>query len=327
MDTVIDNSKTKQAESLRAKVKQALTTLNSIVLGSQDTNKLALCCLLAGGHILLEDLPGLGKTTLAHTLAKTLGLNFNRVQFTNDLLPADILGVSIFDSQNSKFKFRRGPIFTSVLLADEINRASPKTQSALLQAMEEKCISMDGSTLELPTPFFVIATQNPIEQGGTFPLPESQLDRFLMRLSMGYPNEAAELQLLQKNSAYQSSSKLDIKQALNAEQVALLSQYISSIHCSEALALYVQRLLKASRNSDAFVHGLSPRAGIQWIQAAKAWAYLNERDFVVPEDIQAVALAVSTHRLQPSSSSGTSSQAQVSASITAIIKNTAVENI
>lgn len=282
-------------------IAETLNVLNSVVLGSQATTKLALCCLFAGGHLLLEDLPGLGKTTLAHTLAKTLGLEFNRVQFTNDLLPADLLGVSIFDSHSNTFKFKAGPIFTSVLLADEINRASPKTQSALLQAMEEKRISMDGKTRPLGKPFFVIATQNPSEQSGTFPLPESQLDRFLMRLSLGYPDTESELNLLQNNNAYQNSASRTIPQTLSADTLNAIAEQVIKIHCSQALAAYIQRLLIATRQHDAFTHGLSPRAGIQWVQASKAWAFLEGRDFIIPEDVQAVASAVAVHRLQTAS--------------------------
>jgi len=321
-----DNSDTylEKAKQLKPQVDNALSTLNEIVLGNQASNKLALCCMLGGGHLLLEDLPGLGKTTLAQTIAKTLGLNFNRVQFTNDLLPADILGVSIFDTQKSEFKFRPGPIFTSVLLADEINRASPKTQSALLQAMEEKCISMDSENHQLPKPFFVIATQNPSDQSGTFPLPESQLDRFLMRLSLGYPDEASELQLLQESTAYQSSANRKIEPILSADQVALLSSGISQIHCSEPLAIYVQRLLAASRNTESFINGLSPRAGIQWIQAAKAWAFLEGRDYIVPEDVQAVAVAVTSHRLQTSVNHTHSNINSSNSAIQHILENTPV---
>ena len=269
--------------------------LNQIILGNQDINRLALCCMLAGGHLLLEDIPGVGKTTLAHGIAQTLGLNFNRVQFTSDLLPTDLIGVSIYDQNQQQFKFQAGPIFTSVLLADEINRASPKTQSALLQAMEEKRVSIDNETHQLATPFFVIATQNPLEQSGTFPLPESQLDRFLMRLSLGYPNAEAELQLLQNQRPYSNG---EAQALLSSEQLLTLLAETNQVHCSEPIAQYVQRLLLATRNHASYVHGLSPRAGLQWLQAARAWARLADRDFIIPEDIQAVAEPVAVHRLQ-----------------------------
>lgn len=269
--------------------------LNSIVLGNDKVNRLAICCVLAGGHLLLEDIPGVGKTTLAHGIAKTLGLAFNRVQFTSDLLPTDLIGVSIYDPNKQQFNFQEGPLFTSVLLADEINRASPKTQSALLQAMEEKRVSIDTTTRELDSPFFVIATQNPLEQSGTYPLPESQLDRFLMRLSLGYPDQEAELSLLQNSRPY-INEKVD--SLLNPESVLELMQNVNEVHCSDSIASYVHRLLLATRKSPSFIHGLSPRAGLQWIQASRAWAFLEKRDFLIPEDVQAVASAVALHRLE-----------------------------
>lgn len=278
--------------------------LNSIVLGNEKINRLAMCCILAGGHLLLEDIPGVGKTTLAHGIAKTLGLQFNRVQFTSDLLPTDLIGVSIYDPKQQQFNFQEGPLFTSVLLADEINRASPKTQSALLQAMEEKRVSIDTTTRELSSPFFVIATQNPLEQSGTFPLPESQLDRFLMRLSLGYPDQDAELSLLQNSRPYTND---EVKPLLDSGQVLELMALVNQVHCSDAIARYLHRLLLATRANSNFVHGLSPRAGLQWIQASRAWAFLEQRDFLVPEDIQSVASAVAIHRLQNLSGESSSS--------------------
>ena len=269
--------------------------LNSIVLGNEKVNRLAICCILAGGHLLLEDIPGVGKTTLAYGIAKTLGLTFNRVQFTSDLLPTDLIGVSIYDPNKQQFNFQAGPLFTSVLLADEINRASPKTQSALLQAMEEKRVSIDTTTRELESPFFVIATQNPLEQSGTFPLPESQLDRFLMRLSLGYPDQDSELSLLKNNRPYTNNS---IETLLNPTAVIELMDNVNQVHCSDSVVSYLHKLLVATRNNPDFVHGLSPRAGLQWIQASRAWAFLEQRDFIVPEDIQAVAPSVALHRLQ-----------------------------
>ena len=282
--------------------------LNSIVLGNKNVNRLALCCVLAGGHLLLEDIPGVGKTTLAHGIAKTLGLEFNRVQFTSDLLPTDLIGVSIYDPNKQQFNFQEGPLFTSVLLADEINRASPKTQSALLQAMEEKRVSIDTTTRDLDSPFFVIATQNPLEQSGTFPLPESQLDRFLMRLSLGYPDQESELSLLQNSRPYTSD---EVSSLLNPNGVLELMESVNQVHCSDAIVSYLHSLLLATRSNVNFVNGLSPRAGLQWIQASRAWAFLEQRDFLIPEDIQAVAIAVAVHRLQPLS--GNSQNSSLSA--------------
>ena len=270
--------------------------LNKIIVGNQQATKLAACCLLAQGHLLIEDIPGVGKTTLAHALAQSFGLEFKRVQFTNDLLPSDILGVSIYDVNKKSFEFKKGPIFTSVLLADEINRATAKTQSALLQAMEEKQVSIDGKIIDLQEPFFVIATQNPLEQSGTFPLPESQLDRFLMRISLGYPNAEAEKTLLANNGAKQTLKKA--KTIFKKKDLQSLLQQVSNIHVSEALIDYLHRLITATRENSNLVNGLSPRAGLQWLQASRAWALLANREMVLPEDIQDIAEYITAHRLQ-----------------------------
>ncbi len=273
-----------------------LSAVNDIIVGKHQTSRLALTCLLAQGHLLIEDLPGVGKTTLAHTLAKVLGLDFHRLQFTSDMLPADILGVSIFDRDAQKFHFHPGPIFSQLVLADEVNRATPRTQSALLEAMEERQITIEGQTHPLPTPFFVIATQNPSHQIGTFPLPESQLDRFLMRLAMGYPDAESERQLLS------GTSRQLLLQQLNAiiDPAALitLQHEVSQVHTSPALVDYVQKILAFSRESGLYVHGLSPRAGLGLIRAAQAWAFIEGRQQTLPEDIQAVLPAVVSHRLQ-----------------------------
>ena len=277
-----------------------LTTTNAIIkavsqviLGKQQQIKLALTCVLAGGHLLIEDLPGMGKTTLAHTLAQVLGLGFRRAQFTSDLLPADIIGVSVFDRNTANFQFHPGPIFTNVLLADEINRATPKTQSALLEAMEEKQITVDGETHQLPNPFFVIATQNPKHHIGTFALPESQLDRFLMRISLGYPDAESERALL-KNQGGRSFS-LSVPAICDAETVLTMQQAVHGIHVSEHLLDYLQALITQSRAQ--LSTGLSPRAGLGLRQCAQAWALLEGRDFVSPEDVQAVFASVVSHRL------------------------------
>ncbi len=270
-----------------------LKALNQVILGKQSQVKLALTCLLARGHLLIEDLPGMGKTTLAHALANVFGMAFNRVQFTSDLLPADVLGVSVYDRNTASFKFHRGPIFSNILLADEINRATPKTQSALLEAMEEYQVSVDGNTLPLPSPFFVIATQNPHHNIGTFPLPESQLDRFLMRISLGYPDHDAERTLLKniggRNADQQIESVCDAATLLNLQQAA------TSIHVSDAVLDYLQALIQYSRTK--LETGLSPRAGLGLKQCAQAWALCENRDYVIPEDIQAVFPSVASHRL------------------------------
>lgn len=273
----------------------ALHALNQVILGKPETVKKAVACMLAGGHLLIEDLPGMGKTTLAHALARVFALDFQRIQFTSDMLPADIVGVSIFDPERRSFQFRPGPVFTQLLLADEINRAAPKTQSALLEAMEEMQVTVDGESHPLPSPFFVIATQNPVEQGGTFPLPESQLDRFLMCLSLGYPSEEAELSLLASGGTRESA--ITLTAALPHEQLMTLMQQVRGIKASQSLLQYLQRLLHHSRHSEQFAYGLSPRAGLGLLQAAKAWALLSKRDYVVPEDVQAVLGAVVNHRL------------------------------
>ena len=276
-------------------IEAILAELNRVILGKADQIRLCVACLLARGHLLIEDVPGVGKTTLAHALAKTLGLSFQRVQFTSDLLPADVLGVSIYDRDSSTFRFQPGPIFAQLVLADEINRASPKAQSALLEAMEEHQVTLDGRSMPLPEPFFVIATQNPQDQAGTFPLPESQLDRFLMRVHLGYPATAAERELL---------NGIDRRELLNALapviNVATLTQLqltALKVHVSPALLDYVQALIAHTRNSAAISIGLSPRAAIGLLRAARAWALIAGRDAVIPEHVQAVFASVAGHRL------------------------------
>ncbi|MBI3144268.1 MAG: AAA family ATPase [Pseudogulbenkiania sp.] len=273
----------------------AYRQLNALILGKNDAIKLALACLIARGHLLIEDVPGVGKTTLAHGLARVLGLDYRRVQFTSDLLPADIVGVNIFEREAGTFHFHRGPVFAQVLLADEINRASPKVQSALLEAMEERQVSVDGETHALPQPFFVIATQNPIEQAGTFPLPESQMDRFLMRIALGYPPPQAERALLLGEERRRVMDEL--VPALSPEQLQQLQAQASRLTVSPALADYVLALLQATRQERRFAQGLSPRAGLALVAAARAWALLEGRDYVLPDDVKAVFPAVAGHRL------------------------------
>ncbi|MBQ5938650.1 MoxR family ATPase [Massilia sp. AB1] len=275
----------------------AARQVGQVVIGKDEQVRLALTCLLAGGHLLLEDLPGVGKTTLAHALAISLGLKFNRVQFTSDLLPADVAGISVYEREKNGFVFHPGPIFTQVLLADEINRATPKTQSGLLEAMEERQVTADGVTRALPEPFFVIATQNPASQVGTFPLPESQLDRFLMCLSLGYPDAAAERALLMGEDRRAMLRVLE--PAMDAAELAQAQRALREIHASSALVTYVQALAQASRQNGMFAEGLSPRAAIALLQAGRAWAALEGRDHVIPEDIQAVLVPVCAHRLRP----------------------------
>jgi MoxR-like ATPase len=275
---------------------QITETINQVILGKQHQTRLALACLLARGHLLIEDLPGMGKTTLAHTLAQVFGLDFNRIQFTSDLLPADVLGVSVYDRNTSSFKFHHGPIFTNVLLADEINRATPKTQSALLEAMEEYQVSVDGNTYPLPSPFFVIATQNPKHHIGTFLLPESQLDRFLMCITLGYPDQTSE-RILLKNEGGRAIAEM-LKPVCNIEILLKLQAETLQIHVSDTVLDYLQALLNYSRTR--FETGLSPRAGLGLKQCAQAWALCEGRDYLIPEDIQAVLPSIVSHRLQSS---------------------------
>jgi MoxR-like ATPase len=269
--------------------------IGRVILGKSDQIRLALTCLFAGGHLLIEDIPGIGKTTLAKVLSKSLGLGFCRIQCTSDMLPGDILGVSVFERKTSAFVFHPGPIFTQVLLADEINRATPKTQSALLEAMEERQVTVEGETRQLARPFFVIATQNPIEQSGTYPLPESQLDRFLMRIRLGYPHRDAEKHLLQMG---ETRTLLDSMPAgLTSEKVVHLQNQVQAVYVSDALLEYVQDIMAFTRHSPVFHVGLSPRAGMNLLAAARSRAYLQGRDFVLPEDVQTVMPWVVGHRL------------------------------
>jgi len=292
-----------------------LAQLDALILGKNRQVRLALACLLARGHLLIEDLPGMGKTTLAHGLARTLGLSFRRVQFTSDLLPADVVGISIYQPETRDFRFHPGPVFAQLLLADELNRATPKTQGALLEAMEERQVTVDGISHTLPEPFFVIATQNPRHQVGTYPLPESQLDRFLLRIDMGYPDRLAERELLRGQDR---RARLDeLPALLDGGQLLQLQKQADGIHVADALLDYVQDLITASRRSPRFVHGLSPRAGLALLASARAWALLEGRRMVLPEDVQAVAPHVMAHRL-PAAEGGSNSSAQVDDMIRAV---------
>ena len=288
-------SDTMLPDAMRIALRDAQAQVNTLVLGKPQQVRLAFVALLADGHLLIEDLPGLGKTTLAHAMAATLGLGFQRVQFTSDLLPADILGVSVYEAQARRFEFHPGPVFTQVLLADEINRAPPRTQSALLEAMAEHQVSIDGETRKLPDPFLVIATQNPVDLAGTYPLPDSQLDRFLLRLALGYPDESAERALLA------GSDRRDlIAQAaplLDAQRVIALRRMVLEVHASEPLIAYVQALVGRSRKHPGVRVGLSPRAGLALLRAARAHALLLGRSHAIPEDVQALFAAVAEHRL------------------------------
>lgn len=277
-------------------IQDTITSLNTILLGKDEQIRLSFCCLLARGHLLIEDIPGMGKTTLSHALAGILGLSYQRIQFTSDLLPADILGFSMFDKESGGLRFHEGPIFAQVILADEINRASPRTQSALLEAMEERQVSIEGQTRPLPSPFFVIATQNPLEQGGTFPLPESQLDRFLMRLRLGYPSASAERQLLEGSDRRVLLDEL--KAQLKSGDMENLQTGVSQVTAAGPLLDYVQRILAYTRETPAVYHGLSPRAGLGLLQAARAWALMADRQHVLPEDVQTVLPYVIEHRLK-----------------------------
>ena len=277
-------------------IDEAVSRVGSVLLGKGREVRQALCCLLSSGHLLLEDLPGMGKTTLAHAMADVLGLSYARVQFTSDLLPSDILGVSVFNRREEAFEFRQGPIFNQLLLADEINRATPRTQSALLEAMAEGQVSIDGVTRPLPQPFFVIATQNPIHQSGTYVLPESQLDRFLMRLSLGYPDHDAERELLLRGD----QQRQELAPCISAAQLAEIRQMAAGVQLSDSLLAYIQRLTAFTREAPEFAMGLSPRGGLALVSAAKTWALMSGRDYVVPDDVQAVLAPVVAHRLVPS---------------------------
>ena len=281
------------SSSIQPVIQQA----SKVILGKERQIRLALACLLARGHLLIEDLPGVGKTMLAHALARLLGLNFHRIQFTSDMLPADIIGVSIYDRDTGKFKFHPGPIFSQLILADEVNRATPKTQSALLEAMEEHQVTMEGESRPLPEPFFVIATQNPSNQIGTFPLPESQLDRFLMRIEIGYPGHDAERALLQGSERRDIISML--QPCLAPEDLPKLQASVRNVYASPALVDYIQALVEHTRRSPDYITGLSPRAALALLNCARAWALLEGRDKVVPEDVQAVLPGVAGHRLRP----------------------------
>lgn len=286
-------------EALKSPLQQVIDTLDSVILGKPEQVRLSLACVLAKGHLLVEDVPGVGKTTLVRSLSRVLGLDTKRVQFTNDLLPADILGTSIFDANSHSFKFHPGPVFTNVLIADELNRGTPRTQSAFLQAMEERRVSLDGNTRDLPNPFFVVATQNPREQIGTYPLPESQLDRFLMRIHMGFPAPEYELDLLRGKGKRET----DIPSLLSVDEVLRHQETCARMHCSDLITKYVQRLLVQSRSLRSDFSGLSPRSGLALLKVAQAWAYLAGREFVLPEDVQDVAPWVINHRMRLPSNS------------------------
>lgn len=301
---------------MRNQLEACMQAVNQIVLGKEQAVRMATACLLAKGHLLIEDLPGMGKTTLSHALARVFGLNYQRIQFTADLLPGDILGTSVFDRETSQFVFHPGPVFAELLLADEINRATPKSQSALLEAMEEGQVTIEGVTRPLPDPFFVIATQNPACQGGTFNLPESQLDRFLMRLSLGYPSSSAEKELLQGGSRRQLMD--DLQPIVERADLIAAQQQVNEVRASEALVSYILRLVETTRTHAQLAFGLSPRGSLALLAAAKAWAFLAGRDYVIPEDVQVVFPAVSSHRLREQNSSlGSGSSAAVIQSILA----------
>jgi MoxR-like ATPase len=280
-----------------AKLNEALDSLNRIILGKAVQIRLCVACMMAGGHLLIEDIPGVGKTTLAHALARILCLSYQRIQFTSDLLPADITGVSVYDREQAAFRFHPGPIFSNLVLADEVNRATPKTQSALLEAMEEGQVTADGETFGLPQPFFVVATQNPTYQIGTFPLPESQLDRFLMRIQLGYPGPAMERELLRGDDRRALLARS--RPAASPELIQQMQKKVTTVFASEALLDYLQSIVRYTREHTDYESGLSPRAAISLLRASQAWALLHQREAVLPEDIQAVLPAVVGHRLRP----------------------------
>jgi MoxR-like ATPase len=296
---------------VQLKLQSLLAQLNTVIVGKPAQTQDCVACLLAGGHLLIDDVPGVGKTTLAHALARSFGLQFSRVQFTSDLMPSDLSGVSVYERGKEAFVFHPGPLFAQVLLADEINRASPKTQSALLEAMEEKQVTIEGATRALPQPFFVIATQNPLDQLGTYALPESQLDRFLMRISLGYPDRAAERALLAGNDRRDMVDHLP--SLLGAGELATLQAAVLAVHAADPLLDYVQDLIAATRSGQWFLQGLSPRAGIAVVRAAKAQALLSGRDYVAPDDVQAILPQTIAHRLIPVGEAGRGAVEQVQA--------------
>jgi MoxR-like ATPase len=296
------NSTTTPDVAVPALVDRLVGSLNDVLLGKEPQIRLALACLFARGHLLIEDLPGMGKTLLSHALARTLGLSFNRIQFTSDLLPGDIVGVSVFDRDRGMFTFVEGPVFAQVILADEINRATPKTQSALLEAMEEQQVTVEGETRGLPDPFFVIATQNPVTQAGTFALPESQLDRFLMRIELGYPDPAAERALLKAGD--RRAGLHELQPVMTAVLLKRIQRMVDTVRVSDPLVDYVQRLVHFSRNELDFAYGLSPRGALALVRASRAWALLQHRSYVLPDDVQAVLPAVVEHRLRASADHG-----------------------
>jgi len=298
------------------KIKSLLDQLNTVIVGKAARVQDCVACLLAGGHLLIEDVPGVGKTTLSHALAHTFGLQFARVQFTADLMPSDLIGVSVYERGQESFVFHPGPVFTQVLLADEINRASPKTQSALLEAMEEKQVSVEGETRPLPQPFFVIATQNPQDQLGTYALPESQLDRFLMRISLGYPDRQSERLLLAGSD--RRALATNTAPVLSGAELAVLQQQVLAVHAADPLLDYVQDLIAATRSGHWFVQGLSPRAGIALVRAAKAQALISGRDYVAPDDVQAIIAQTIAHRLVPVGNAGRGAVEQVRAMVDSV---------
>jgi len=301
---------------IQDKLQALLNQLNTVIVGKPDQIRDCVACLLAGGHLLIDDVPGVGKTTLAHALSRTFGLQFSRVQFTSDLMPSDLTGVSVYERGKEAFVFHPGPLFAQVLLADEINRASPKTQSALLEAMEEKQVTVEGETRALPRPFFVIATQNPLDQLGTYALPESQLDRFLMRISLGYPDRAAERALL---AGVDRRAMVDhLPSLLQGDELDRLQQAVQAVHAADPLLDYVQDLITATRSGRWFLQGLSPRAGIALLRAAKAQALISGRDYVAPDDVQAVLPQTIAHRLIPVGDAGRGAEEQVRAMLQAV---------
>jgi len=303
-------------KALAAQLTQLIDQIGSIIVGKRAQIEDSVACMLAGGHLLIEDVPGVGKTTLAHTLAVSLGLRFSRTQFTADLMPSDLIGVSVYERSRESFQFHPGPVFTQVLLADEINRAGPKTQSALLEAMEEHQVSVEGETRPLPAPFFVIATQNPSDQLGTYPLPESQLDRFLMCITLGYPDQAAKRALLAGQDRREAIRGL--RAVMTPEQLITAQHAVQRIHASDTLLDYLQALIAATRSGRWFVEGLSPRAGIAVLRVARARALLAQRDYVAPDDVQYVLPRAIAHRLVPIAGAGRGRVEQVRAMIEAV---------